>query len=92
MTPGDDQLTVGRCIQHGHAGIGVELVALLVVFDNALGSVRRIRLNRRANVLGADTVAVEREGQQLHSHGRQRGAAELDITDTLHLRQLLLNH
>ena len=54
------------------------------------GPVGVARLDRGANVLGADAVLVQREGHELDAHRRQRAAADLHVADATDLEQLLV--
>ena len=61
----------------------------VAILDRALGTVGIRGRQRRAHVLEADAVFVERLRTQLHTHRRQRAPAHGHLAHAGHLRELL---
>src|SRR3546814_10246407 len=88
VAPRDHQSLV--VVEIATAGRGVDLIVLAIAFHRAFRSIGVGGFDRRANVFEADAIAVELERNQVNADGRQRTAADLDITDAVDLRESLL--
>ncbi len=79
---GDDQRSVLRRLVG--LVVGVDLIALRPDVDTTFRTVRVGAGERGADVFQTDAIFVQRLGDQLDPHRRQRAAADGDIADTLH--------
>ena len=94
IAPGHHQRGEVAGLQRGLVRIDLpgHAVALAVdPLDRAARAVRAGRLQGGADVFQPDPGAGQLERIDLDPHARQRGAAEFDIADPLHLQQLLLD-
>ena len=92
IAPRDHEvLVIGGAAAVAPGRLRIDLQAVAIAVDLALGAVRVGGLDRGAHVLGRDAIAVQRIRHQLDPHGRQRAAADFDFAHTLDLRQALLH-
>ncbi len=92
IAPRDHEiLVIGGAAAIAAGRLRIDLQAVAVAVDLALGAVRIGGLDCGAHVLGRHAIAVQRIRHQLDAHGRQRAAADFDFAHALDLRQALLH-
>jgi hypothetical protein len=72
--------------------VGINLIAPIFHVDATLGAVRIGATERAADIFQAYAILIERLRDQFDADGRQRSAADADLTYTLDLRKILGQH
>ncbi|MHC2860052.1 hypothetical protein ACVIYH_001130 [Bradyrhizobium diazoefficiens] len=83
---------VAELFRGAHLLVQRQRLALALAVEDADGTKRIGVDDCDPHVVGGDAGVRQRDGVQLHPHGRLVGAADRDVADTRHLRDALRQH